>query len=259
MARLDGRVAIVTGAARGIGLAIATALDAEGARVALVDIDGAGVRTAATGLRDAIGLEGDVGDEARVAAVVAEVLDRWRRLDIVVNNAAIQVEARLIDHSVVDFERIVRTNLLGTFLYSRAALPAMVARRSGVIINLSSILGLAGDALLPVYSMTKAGILGLTRSTAAAYGGAGIRCVAICPGDVDTELNQAYFASQSDPASFRARIEHEYPMRRIASPEEIARTAVFLASDDASFINGSHLLVDGGLMARPFDLYDDPS
>ncbi len=142
MGRLDGRVAIVTGAARGIGRAIAEAYAAEGARTVLVDLDGAGARTVAATLDDSVGVEGDVGDEARVAAMVADVLQDMGRLDIVVNNAAIQVEARLMDHSVDDFHRIVRTNLLGTFLCSRAALPTMVAQGSGVIVNLSSILGL---------------------------------------------------------------------------------------------------------------------
>lgn len=259
MGRLVGRVAIVTGAGRGIGLAIARAFTAAGALVTLVDLDGRAVDAATAGLPGATAAQGDVGDEARVAEIDAATQARHGHLDIVVNNAAIQVEARLAEHSVADFHAIVRTNLLGTFLFSRAAIAPMVAQRAGVIINLSSILGLTGDALLPVYSMTKAGILGLTRSTAVAYGPLGVRCVAICPGDVDTELNQVYFASQPDPAAFRARIEHEYPQRRIATPDEIAKAAVFLASDDASFINGTHLLVDGGLLARPFDLYPDPA
>ena len=102
-------------------------------------------------------------------------------------------------------------------------------------------------------------ILGLTKSTAIAYAAQGIRCVAICPGDVDTDLNQRYFESQADPVAFRARIEREYPDRRIAAPSEIARTAVFLASDDAIGINGTHVLVDGGILSRLYDLYEDGS
>jgi NAD(P)-dependent dehydrogenase (short-subunit alcohol dehydrogenase family) len=122
---------------------------------------------------------------------------------------------------------------------------------------MSSVLGLVGDAMLPVYSATKHGILGLTKSTAIAYAARGIRCVAICPGDVDTDLNQQYFASQPDPAAFRTRIEREYPDRRIAQPAEIARVAVFLASDDANALNGTHVLVDGGILSRLYDLYED--
>jgi len=108
---------------------------------------------------------------------------------------------------------------------------------------------------LPIYSATKHAIIGLTRSTAVAYAAEGIRCVAICPGDVDTELNQQYFASQPDPAAFRRRVEREYPGRRMAQPAEIARLAVALATDDASFVNGTYVLADGGIMARLFDLY----
>jgi NAD(P)-dependent dehydrogenase (short-subunit alcohol dehydrogenase family) len=261
MGRLDERVAIVTGGARGIGAAIARAYRAEGARVFIVDRDADRARQTAAAIGEAEGsivaLEGDVSSESRVADLTAEVLSSAGRIDILVNNAAIQREATLLDHTVDDFHATVNTNLLGTFLFSRAVLPGMLARRSGVIVNLSSVLGLVGDAMLPVYSATKHGILGLTKSTAVAYARQGIRCVAICPGDVDTELNQKYFESQPDPVTFRARIEREYPVRRIATTDEIARVAVFLASDDASFINGTHVLADGGILSRLFDLYED--
>jgi len=265
MSESDRRVVIVTGGSRGIGRAIAREFAADGAQVTITARARDAGERAATELsalpevRDAGGrvgfLAGDVADEERVAEIVAAVLaQHGDRLDVLVNNAAIQREARLLEQTVADFRAIVDTNLLGTFLFSRAALPAMLARRQGVIVNISSVLGLVGDPLLPVYAATKAGILGLTRATAIAYAAEGIRVVAICPGDVDTELNQQYFASQPDPVAFRRRIEREYPVRRIASPAEVARVALWLASDGASFVTGSHVVVDGGVMARLYDV-----
>ena len=256
MTRLAGRRAVVTGGGRGIGAAIATAFVAEGARVVILDRDG--VTAAATASAVGPGCEArtvDVADEGQVEAAFAALEADGFACDLLVNNAAVQREGALLEQTLEDFRIVVDTNLLGTFLCSRAALRGMVAQRSGVILNMSSILGLAGDALLPVYSATKHAILGLTRSMAVAYAAAGIRCVAICPGDVDTELNRQYFDSQPDPAAFRARVEREYPGRRIARPDEIARLAVALASDDASFVNGTHVVADGGLLSRPFDLY----
>jgi NAD(P)-dependent dehydrogenase (short-subunit alcohol dehydrogenase family) len=265
MGKLDGRVAIVTGGSRGIGKAIVRAFAGEGASVVATGRDPATGEAAAAeiaadeGIRAAGGrvafLAGDVADEARVGQIVETVTEgHGGRLDILVNNAAVQKEGRLLDQTVADFRAVVDANLLGTFLFSRAVLPAMIAQHRGVILNLSSVLGLVGDPVLPVYAATKAGILGLTRSTAIAYARDGIRVVAICPGDVDTDLNQQYFASQPDPAAFRARIEHEYPVRRIATPDEIARVAVFLASDDASFVTGTHVLVDGGILSRIYEV-----
>jgi NAD(P)-dependent dehydrogenase (short-subunit alcohol dehydrogenase family) len=265
VSRLSGRVAIVTGGSRGIGRAIVAAFAAEGAHVVFTGRDaetGQAAAAALAGLPATAGgggsvrfAAGDVGDEGRVAEIVDTVLaDLGGRIDILVNNAAIQKEARLLEQTTADFHAMVNVNLLGTFLFSRAVLPSMIGRGSGVIVNLSSVLGLVADPVLPVYSATKAGILGLTRATALAYGPVGIRAVAICPGDVDTELNQQYFASQPDPVAFRRRIEHEYPSRRIGSVDEIARVAVFLASDDASFINGSHVLVDGGILSRIYEV-----
>ena len=258
MSNQDGCVVIVTGAARGIGLAIARRFAADGAHVHGVDVlveqgQAEFAKLTATGGQAQL-IAGDVSSEPDVERIVAEVLAAEGRIDVLVNNAAIQIEGRLHEQSVEAFHRVVNVNLLGTFLFSRAALPAMRRQGSGVIINLSSVLGLVGDAVLPVYSATKAGILGLTRSVGVAYAREGIRCVAICPGDVDTDLNIQYFGSQPDPAAFRAKVEHEYPMKRIATPDEIAGVAAFLASDDASFINATHVLADGGVLSRVFEL-----
>jgi len=255
MERLSGRNAVITGGARGIGAAIARAYVAEGASAVILDRDGARAADTAAGIGGSCrALAVDVSDEAAVDAAFEEIASS-SPIDILVNNAAVQREAALVDQTLADARVVIDTNLIGTFLCSRAALRAMLPRRSGVILNLSSVMGLTGDALLPIYSATKHAIIGLTRSTAAAYAEQGIRCLAICPGDVDTELNDQYFASQPDPAAFRARVEREYPMRRIAKPEEIARLAVALATDDASFMNGTYVLADGGIMARLFDLY----
>jgi len=258
MGRLVDRVAIVTGASRGIGRAIAETYAAEGAIVVGIARDASAGEAAMADIVASGGLatflQGDVADESRADAIVAEVLRRHGRIDILVNNAAVQHEAKLLEQTVADFHRVVNVNLLGPFLFSRAVLPAMIEQGGGAIVNLSSVLGLVGDPYLPVYCATKAALLGLTRSTAIAYAADGIRVNAICPGDVDTELNAQYFASQPEPALFRARIEREYPTGRIARVEEVAKVAVFLASDDASFVTGTQVIVDGGILARIYDV-----
>lgn len=258
MGRLEDRVAIVTGTARGIGSAIARRFAAEGALVVGVDIlDDLGEQVAREIVADGGRMQflaGDISVESDVRRVVRSVLDEHERVDVLVNNAAVQKEAQLTDVTVEDFHAVVNVNLLGSFLFCREVLPGMIARRSGSIINMSSVLGWVSDPLLPVYSATKAGLLGLTRNIAITYGQDGIRCNAICPGDVDTELNRVYFEAHPDPVAFRGRVEHEYPMRRIASTDEIAKVAVFLASDDSSFVSGAHLMVDGAILARIYEL-----
>jgi meso-butanediol dehydrogenase / (S,S)-butanediol dehydrogenase / diacetyl reductase len=258
MGRLEGKVAIVTGSARGIGKAIALRFAAEGALVTGMDVladqgeqstrevvaEGGRIRFQA----------GDISSEADVRRVVKAVLDEHGRIDILVNNAGVQKEAKLTDVTVEDFHAVVNVNFLGAVLLCREVLPGMVDRRSGAIVNMSSVLGWVADPLLPVYGATKAALLGLTRNIAITYGPDGIRCNAICPGDVDTELNQVYFEAHPDPVAFRGRVEREYPMRRIASTDEVAKVAVFLASDDASFVSGGHVMVDGAILARIYEL-----
>ena len=258
MGRLEGKVAIVTGTARGIGKAIARQFGAEGALVVGVDLladlgEQASAEVRASGGRMSF-QAGDISKEADVRRIVKAVRDEHGRVDILVNNAGIQKEAPLTEVTVEDFHAVVNVNLLGAVLFCREVLPGMVARRSGAIVNMSSVLGWVADPLLPVYGATKAGLLGLTRNIAITYGPDGIRCNAICPGDVDTELNQVYFQAHPDPVAFRGRVEHEYPMRRIASTDEVARVAVFLASDDASFVSGTHMMVDGAILARIYEL-----
>jgi 3alpha(or 20beta)-hydroxysteroid dehydrogenase len=259
--RLAGQVAIVTGTARGIGRAIAAAFVREGASVLGVDVlDELGRAAAAeiaAGAPAGAGMRfvpADVSKQDEVREAVQRLLDDAGRIDILVNNAAVQVEARAADVRVEDFHRIVDVNLLGCVLTCREVLPAMVAQGGGSIVNMSSVNAFSADPLLPVYGATKAAIIGYTKSVAVAYGPNGIRANAICPGDVDTELNQAFFAAHEDPAAFRTRVEREYPVRRIAATDEIARVAVFLASDDAAFVNGAALVVDGGITSRIYEL-----
>ncbi len=261
--RLDGRVAIVTGTARGIGRAIARAYVREGAHVVGIDVLEELGRASAAEIDGELAVRSggsmrfvraDVSREDEVVAFVRDVLDDRGRVDVLVNDAAVQVEARAAEVRVEDFHRIVDVNLLGCVLTCREVLPAMVEQRSGSIVNMSSVNAFSADPLLPVYGATKAAIIGYTKSVAVAYGPYGVRANTICPGDVDTELNRAFFEAHPDPLAFRARVEREYPVRRIASTEEIARIAVFLASDDAAFVSGTELVVDGGITARIYEL-----
>ncbi|OGN81400.1 MAG: hypothetical protein A2X23_10160 [Chloroflexi bacterium GWC2_73_18] len=256
--RLQERVAIVTGTARGIGRAIAAAYAREGASVLGVDVLDEQGRAAAAEIVAAGGrmrfAHGDVSNEEEVRAIVRGVLDEHGRIDVLVNNAAVQKEHLAADVRVEDFHQIVSVNLLGCILFCREVLPSMVERRSGVIVNLSSVNAFAADPLLPVYGATKAAIIGYTKSVAVAYGRHGIRANAICPGDVDTELNRAFFEAHPDPVAFRSKVEAQYPLRRIASADEIARVAVFLASDDAAFVSGTEMIVDGAVTARIYEL-----
>ena len=253
--RLAGKVAIVTGAARGIGLAIAREFVREGAHVALADTlaDEARAQAAALGSA-ALGVPTDVGDAGQVRRLIAATVERFGRLDVMVNNAAVQAEIPFLDLTEAEFDRVVRVNLKGTFLCSQAAGRHMVDTGTrGSIVNLTSVNAVVAHPVLVHYAATKGGINMLTKGMAVALAPHGIRVNAIGPGTVNTPINANFFSMPGMIDRFLMRT----PLGRIAEPEEIARVAVFLASDDASYMTGTTVYADGGrlalngLMARP--------
>jgi NAD(P)-dependent dehydrogenase (short-subunit alcohol dehydrogenase family) len=252
---LEGRVSVVTGVSRGIGRATARALVDEGARVYGLSRDPATGEPAMAELGAAARfVRCDISDPDDIMAAVGRVLEGEGRVDVLVNNAALQLPGTFLDASLADFEAIVNTNIRGTWLMCRSVLPSMIERRSGSIVNVSSVLGFTSDPELAVYSMTKAAILNLTRAIACTYGPQGVRANAMCPADVNTEINMEYLRTQPDPEAFKARLEREYPLRRFAEPIEIGRSIAFLASDDASFVTGSALIADGGVLSRFYEI-----
>lgn len=256
MGLLSGKTGIVTGAAQGFGRATAQRMCEDGAAVVLVDIKADGVLAAAAELvargHRAAGVVADVADEADTGRMVGEAEAAFGRIDFLHQNAAVQVEKLLHETSVEEWDRLMAVNLRSMFLGARAVIPRMMAQGGGAIVNSASILSLSADQILPAYSASKHGVLGLTRAIAVteAYARAGIRCNCICPGDIRTAMVERYWAAAPDPAKAEADTTDHYPMKRIGTPSEMADAVCFLVSDRASFINGAHLVVDGGVMAK---------
>lgn len=241
--QLDGRRGVVTGAAQGIGRAIAEALIAAGAEVVVLDRDAA---VADTG--QVIGAAGsqivDITDQAGVECAFAEVL-AGGPIDFLVNNAGVRILKPLLEVTLDDWRRTLAVNLDGTFLCTKAVLPGMLERGSGTIVNVASVAGFAAFKDRSAYNTSKAGVVAFTKSVAVELAAQGIRCNAVAPGAVETPLTSQYFAD----AAFAAGIRRSTPAGRWAQPEEIAKPVVFLCSDQASFISGETLLVDGGWCA----------
>lgn len=251
MAELDGRVAIVTGAAMGIGKACAAAFVREGARVLIADVDeAAGAATAAALGERALFQRTDVSRMPEMEAMARAALDRWGRIDILVNNAAraIQGVVDAIDEAVWD--ETISTNLTSVWRGMRVCVPAMRAQGGGAIVNISSVQALRGFKGWAAYAASKGGINALTQQVAVDLAPAKIRVNAVAPGTIMTPLNEKVFATAADPQALIETWNRAHPLGRFGQPEEVAELVLFLASDRASFITGEIVRVDGGLVVR---------
>lgn len=248
--RLQGKVAIVTGAARGIGLAVAQRFAKEGAKVVLADVLESEGEQAAEAIQDAGGealfIKCDVGEQSDVDALIGRTVAAWGRVDCAVANAAIVVKADFLEMSAEDFDKVIRVNLRGAFLTGQAAARQMTKQGDGgTIINMSSINAVVAIPEIAPYAVAKGGLNQLTKVEALGLADYGIRVNAIGPGSIATEMVKQV---NDDPAKWRG-IMSRTPMKRLGEPDEIAKVAVFLASEDSSYMTGQCLYPDGGRLA----------
>ena len=256
MGRLQGKVALITGGGAGIGAATGRLFSAEGAAVMLVDANDAALATARTAIEDQVPgarvatFVADVGDEAGALQAVQQTLEAFQRLDVLVNNAAMRNYSAVSDAKLSEWEAVARVNLFGAATYCRAALPALRAGGGGSIVNVSSCHAIAGRKGMALYDATKAALLSLTRTLACEEAVHGIRANAVCPGSTltDFHVGRANAAGKSVEILKTERQSNSL-LGRWASPEEIAWPILWLASDEASFVTATTLMVDGGLSA----------
>jgi len=247
---LEGKVAVVTGGARGIGAATARALAEAGARVVIGDLESeAGQATAAEIGADFV--RTDVSRAADAEALMRRAVERFGRLDILVNNAGVVLVKSTQDTTEEEWDRVLAINLKGPWLCARAAVPRMTRDGGGAIVNVASNAGLVGFPNAAAYCASKGGVAQLTKAMALDLAPLNIRVNAVCPGHTRSPMSESFVASQADPTAFiEDFVNRQHPLGRMAEPEEIARCIRFLASDEASFVTGAVVPADGGFTAR---------
>jgi dihydroanticapsin dehydrogenase len=252
--RVEGKACVVTGAGSGIGRAIAERLAEEGGRVVCIDLNAQAVEGVVEGIRSGGGIAqavtADVSDSAQVDAFVSRCVELYGRIDVLVNNAGVNIPGVLheVPNTVID--RTLNVNVKGPIYGCRAAIPHMLSQGGGSIVNISSVNGLVSEPFLSVYSASKGAVVMLTRGVALDYAKRGIRCNAICPGWVDTPINYAHAEMLGGLQKVYDSIDAFQPIGRPGQPREIAHLALFLASDEASFMTGSIIAADGGMTAQ---------
>ena len=251
MQRLRNKVALVSGAAHGIGRGIAVRFALEGARVGVLDVRLGDCQVVVDEIvaqgGEAVALTADAGDELHVQSAVARLREVFGPATVLVNNAAVMPSGRIHETSPDDFDRCVRVNLRGAYLLSRAVIPDMLALRQGSIIHMASVTGILGLPGVAVYSATKGALIALARAMSTDYARYGIRTNCVSPGTIDSPMLHRFIGAQSNPEYFRRAFDDIHPIGRVGTIEEVANVFVFLASDEASFVTGANYEVDGGL------------
>ncbi|MHB8451785.1 MAG: SDR family NAD(P)-dependent oxidoreductase [Mycobacteriales bacterium] len=242
MSRFANQTVVVTGAASGIGFEMARLFLAEGATVFAGDL-------ADTVPAGATAVAVDVREADQVARLIDGAVAATGRLDVVCNNAGIGSTANVVDCSVEEWDHVFAVNVRGVFLGVKYAIPHLLRQTSGVIVNTASVAGLVGLRDRAAYCASKGAVVAFTRQVAVQYAGTGLRCNSICPGTVDSPWVTRLLARSPDPEAMRAELVARQPMGRLAQPVEVAKAALYLASDDAAFVTGTELVIDGGLVA----------